>query len=151
MTGQSRGARPGPLSAIDADELARTLRPPVIRVGNRMYRGRLLSYQEFIPFQRLGEKMREAAKANEQGLDPEALVEMFMRYGNLVFGRRWWEVWRIGTNPTRRLMALPPAAMMEAFRGLFRVQARAMRMARPDNLTSTSAPPLPDNAAPSGS
>lgn len=124
---------------LDADALAARFDPPTVRLGGRVYRGRILSIEEWDPFQVRIERIRLAEGDNNK-LGQEDMVGLFREYGHTVFGRRrtlWERVLQIPTDPTERLMRLPPSAMLETFLRFFSCQARAMGAAEPSTPKTT--------------
>ncbi len=123
----------------DADALAARFDPPTVRLGGRVYRGRILSIEEWDPFQTRIERIQ--SRDEDDKLGQAEMIALFREYGNAVFGRRrtWWE-WTLGiaVNPTERLLKLPPNAMLDVFLSFFSCQGRAIVGTDPKKKTPTS-------------
>jgi hypothetical protein len=115
---------------FDADERLANLARPAIKLGGRVYVGRLLSIEEWEPF----EERMEALK-NKTMSEP-SVREFFREYGHTIFARRWWERWK--GDPTDRLLREAPIVQLEAFVSFWVAQQRAMRPSKATAQTSGS-------------
>lgn len=118
---------------VNADAARVEFARPAVIVGGRRYVGRILSYDEFAPFQ-------EGVEAARKGKMTEAmLVDFFRAYSRAIFRKPpWWppdgwswRQWRLERrywrgDPTAALMQLPPATMVSTFLGFFVCQRHAL-------------------------
>jgi hypothetical protein len=118
----------------DADSRLSQLDRPAIRLGGRLYVGRLLSLEEWEPFELRMEQLKESTMTQ-----PE--VRRFLcEYSDAVFARRyWWQVWQ--RSPTQRLMRSPTAVQVEAFTNFFVAQRRSMMTKKQGQMSGSSLPP----------
>lgn len=128
----------------DVDAALAKVGRPSCTVGGRTYVGRILSIEEFAPFQ-------EAAEGIGQGDELGTLVELFRDYGHTIFDesvppKPWHKLhvsaraWRDQHDPTEALLALPPTVAMQVFTGFFETQLAAMDFEGAANLTRSRAP-----------
>lgn len=122
-------------SDVDA-ALGRVARPSCILAG-RTYTGRILSIEEFAPY---NEEVASVMEGEPDEEDVAGLVGIFRRYGHDIFSdlvpRKPWhlpftsaEDWRDRFDPTERLLALAPVVMLQTFMSFLRAQEKAMTIA----------------------
>lgn len=116
---------------FDADEMAAAQVAPTLRVGGYLYRGRLLSIEEWLPWwERLlaiQAERRAAADtdggSSERGASFRRLNAFYRDYLRVVFPRRRYRWW--APDPVKHLMRQPFTVVEEAIAGFFFLQARA--------------------------
>lgn len=117
-------------SHFDADALAAAQEAPTLTVGGYLYRGRLLSIEEWLPWwERLLAIQAERAKARreevmgERGASFRKLNEFYRDYLRLVFPRRRYRWW--APDPVKHLLSQPFSVVEDAIACFFFLQARA--------------------------
>lgn len=125
---------------LDADALVAALTPPSVTVGGVTYKGRLLSYFEWMPFRdrlvRMGRGELGAAEARE-------FAEEYFR---AVFPKRFLRV-----DPVPKLMVMPEQVIAQVLSHFFTCQLRALpeglvpehNGATPSEAGTTSLPEAP--------
>ncbi len=134
-------------SDVDA-ALGRVARPSCILAG-RTYTGRILSIEEFAPYNEEVSAITEGDPAEE---DVAALVAVFRRYGHDIFSDlvprkplltfASADDWRDRHDPTERLLAVAPVVMLQTFMSFLRAQQNAMTLAT----VETSEPESKENS-----
>jgi len=103
--------------AFDADAYLEALGHPTITIGGRTHKGRLLSIEEWLPFEPM---MKKAAARNMEFSELKTLVKKYCRK---IFPRRF-RFWRRSVGS--QILKLPPQAMIEAMVSFFECQGRVM-------------------------
>lgn len=106
--------------AFDADEMLQGLEPPTITVGGRTYRGRLLSLEEWAPFE------PDIRRAMQREMDVAELREFLRRYVDTIFPRPWWAALS-RPRMSSVVLALPLKVQMEALRDFLACQGRTFQ------------------------
>jgi len=127
---------------FDADELKESLEVPEIQLEGRTYRGRVLSFMEYVAFE---DELRAAAAGK---LDSYQLSWLIRRYCAKVFGPPWWMFWKPSVGKV--LLRQPTIVQVEAMRNFFGCQARTMP-GREEALDSAAPPPESSSPDLSGS
>jgi len=110
---------------FDVDEYLEALKAPTFKIGGRVYRGRIVSLDEWLPVWRAFQNLQQSGS---EGL--REFREALIRYCDLIFPRPMWHhlvPWKprwVG----ERLVEFPPGIMIEAIKHLFRSQGAGMRM-----------------------
>lgn len=108
---------------FDGDAYVRALDPPAIKLDGRVYMGRVLSIDEWVPLEPALRKIQGGAGTLA---DAYHVIGEFCR---IAFKHPWWAFWR---RPVyKKIMKLPPAALTEVTRDFLESQARAMGMGLP--------------------
>lgn len=126
----------------DVDAALGKVGRPSCLLGGRLYEGRILSIEEFTPYQDLAADIGEKDDPDEDDL--ATLLGLFRDYGHTIFEDlvpplpRWkqvWEMtsataWRDRFDPTEELLTLPPVVALNTFMGFFQCQLAAMDVAK---------------------
>ena len=112
---------------FDADAFLETLKPPQIKLGGVTYTGRLLSIEEWLPFESRLSAFKEVRENGNRIKDLEEMKKVLKQFCDLAFPSPLWRI----MNPFRktiseRIVALPPAALFKATRDFFECQRRAL-------------------------
>lgn len=114
--------------SFDADAyLKAVLEPPAILIDGVTYEGRLLSLEEWLPFQDRLAALQEVRNKEDPGAWRD-VYKIVRDYCNLAFPEKWWcylMPWR--KTVADRVLELPPVAMLAAVQDFFVRQARALR------------------------
>jgi hypothetical protein len=129
-----------------AADLAQAHQEPELVIGNKLYRGRLLSIEEWLPFFEERFALEQAAaKAAEAGavVDMRPWVKHWVAYLRTVFPRsrfRWWV-----PDPVQAIRELPGMALRDEYERFFLHQARVLGMKDGASQTSgiSSSQPTP--------
>jgi hypothetical protein len=106
---------------FDADAYLETLQPPTIKIGGKEYVGRLLSIEEWLPFE---PRLNKIAK---QEADVDEIRDTIRDYCNLVFQPTWKDLFNFRRKTVaEQIVALPPRALLKAAADFFESQARAL-------------------------
>jgi hypothetical protein len=131
--------------AVDVDLYLESLEPPAITLGGKTHKGRLLSLEEWLPFE---SQFQEIA---QQGGDIklETISKLVIEYCNVAFPITIWQA----LNPRRRpiglqILDLPPVAMIKVMRDFFESQARGLDVQRALGVSENPGP-LDDPSQPS--
>ena len=113
--------------AIDVDLYLESLEPPIITIGGKTYRGRLLSLEEWLPFESQFQKIGDVAGV----IQLKAIRDLIRDYCMVAFPVTIWQA----LNPRRKpiafqILALPPAAMIKVMKDFFVSQARGLDVHR---------------------
>lgn len=126
---------------------------PVLRYGRFVYRGRVLSAEEWFPFWDEYLDLVDAAKAMSNAAEPQlkelAALErrshdLRLRYLRTVFPTGRFRFW--APDPIAQLQRAHPQEMRDAFHAFFSLQARAMGLAEP-KIESPQTPPTTDGTS----
>jgi hypothetical protein len=122
---------------FNADQYLAALEKPEFTAGGKHYVGRLLSFEEMVPFEpRLKElDSFTPEQAGAQYLASKRLVRDLM---DTMFPRPWWKVWE--GKASAAMAKLPYQAQMKALSGFLRCQTEAMKMAAPAGGTEQPEP-----------
>jgi hypothetical protein len=100
---------------FDADARAEALELPKVSIGGRTYTGRLLSIEQFAPF---NERVQ-----GKKLLSFDDIMTLVGDYCDVVFPHPWWKRWQ--SSVRELLLAQPPVVVLEAWRDFFRCQVLA--------------------------
>lgn len=117
------------LTTATAEDLNAAHEEPVFRHGRMVYRGRLLSIEEWLPhFERrvLLEALIEADRAEQRVPDLRPWVEHWIAYLKAVFPRRRFRLF--APDPVALMRALPGNGLRECYDRFFTLQALALGM-----------------------
>ena len=149
------------LGHFDADVVRAAQEEPTLRLGNLLYRGRLLSIEEWMVHAERLDALNQRVTAGK-AVSPKEMAAVYRAYLRAVFPvRRWWWPFAQGRryrwwapDPVKRLMRQPWGVVMEATQRFFVLQARAMQP-RPGleqtNGPSSTLSPSSEASAPSPS
>jgi hypothetical protein len=113
---------------MDLDPLVAALVPPQVTLGGTTYVGKLLSWEEWVPFAPLFAKLA----ANElKAHEVAALIKVYLRQ---VFP--WRVAYLVVGDPARRIRALPLGAQLEVLQDFLAHQATSMTTASPNGTHS---------------
>lgn len=105
---------------FDAKEYMEAVEPPVFRAPNgRVYTGRVLSHQEWLPLQRHLNSLQ-----NTHQLTREKLYEAARKLTRAMFPKPWWKVWE--RSATYHVLRLPPVGLLKALWSFMDAQAPAL-------------------------
>lgn len=108
--------------SFDADAYLDSLQPPEIKLGGKTYKGRLLSLEEWMPFE-----PRLQAVASEKAT-VEEIRGVIKDFCDAVFPVPLLDLLNFRRKTVgEQVVALPPAALLKAAAYFFECQARAMR------------------------
>lgn len=147
---------------FDADTYVAAQQEPELTLGSCLYRGRLLSIDEWLVFAAEYDRLIEARASVKQ------LQAFYRRYLSAVFPRSRYKFW--APDPVAGLFRLPWSAVQEAFARFFELQVQASipsasrsasrmsgtssapstasdRIAASGSLLSSSPPPSPSSAS----
>jgi hypothetical protein len=139
------------LNATAAD-LAAAHQEPELRIGRMLYRGRLLSIEQWLPFfeERFRlEQLALTAQAEGRPVDLRPWVKHWTAYLKAVFPRSDYRFW--APDPVRAIRELPGTGLRDEYERFFRHQARALGMLPPASPTSGTASSPSTSAASAGS
>lgn len=108
---------PARVGHFDADTYAAAQQEPELVIGACLYRGRLLSIDEWLVYAEQYDRLLASKPTVKQ------LQAFYRRYMRAVFPRsrfRWW-----APDPVKGLFRLPWSAVQEAFKSFFELQALA--------------------------
>ncbi len=111
---------------FDADAVAATQEAPTLQVGNLLYRGRLLSIEEWLPFWERLQAIQAKPVAENGDAALAALRErtaFYRDYLRAVFPKRDYRFW--APDPVKHLMAQPFEIVEKTLAFFFILQARA--------------------------
>ena len=100
---------------FDADARKEALERPTVKLGGRTYTGRLLSIEQFAPF-------NERVQGKKQ-LSFDDIMTLVGDYCDEVFPRPWWKRWQPSVRDL--LLMQPPVVVLEAWKDFFRCQVLA--------------------------
>lgn len=109
------------MASFDADAYLEALGPPVVKLEGQVHTGRMLSIEEWTPFEK-------RMLAIQQGTASQEEIQRFIKdYCDVAFMASWRQL----LNPFRKTVAekvlrLPPAALMKVAHYFFECQARGM-------------------------
>lgn len=122
-----------------AAELAATHQEPELVIGSRLYRGRVLSIEEWLPFfeerYRLEQLALQAQGAGKL-VDLRPWVKHWVAFLSAVFPRkdyRWWT-----PDPVQAIRQLPGNGLRDEYERFFLHQARALGLKPPASQRTTS-------------
>lgn len=146
-------------SHLDADAITAAQEEPTVTVGNLLYRGRLLSIEEWLPFWERSQhldaeaKLAPSSSADVAARRLRARTALYRDYLTAVFPRRRYRWW--APDPVKHLMALPFTALEASVAFFFILQAQAtfgkdaLKKSSTDTISSSSkTPPSPADARP---
>lgn len=111
---------------FDAKQYLESLEPATfIDPKGRKHVGRILSYEEWLPFQ---ERMRELSKGEPT---PEKTSKIIREFCGALFPKPWWKFWR--RSVTQHVLMLPPTAAIAALQSFSQSQAKILE-ANPSGL-----------------
>lgn len=135
-------------SHFDADAMAASQDAPTLTVGRYVYRGRLLSIEEWLPWwERFIELQRTAETSSRPAADMLKLLAFYRDYLRLVFPRRHYRWW--APDPVKHLLRQPLAVIEEAMTCFVLLQVRATFGANVVN-NALRVSPAPSAPAPPG-
>lgn len=109
---------------FNADAYLESLEPPQVKLGGTLYKGRLLSIEEWAPFERRFSKMVETP--DDQTLnDVLGVVEDYLRLAFASYARPAWQFWRPRNPFVDRFMHQPAAMITKTMESFLRSQALA--------------------------
>jgi hypothetical protein len=120
---------------FDADQYLEALRPPELKHGGRIYRGVLLSEEQWLRF---APRFQAAAKGELDWIEYRVLI---WQLGRAFFPRPWWQFWAPSVG--RILLRLPPKVREAALMDFLEAQGDAMGM-RGSPTPGSSSPPEED-------
>lgn len=103
---------------FDADQYIEALEPPVFKYGGRIYRGRILSMEDWVRF---APRLQKAARKELSHLDYQVLIWQLAR---AIFPRPWWKVWERSVGSI--LLKLPIKVREAAVQDFLEPQGRAL-------------------------
>jgi hypothetical protein len=104
---------------FDAQQYLESLEPATFRdPKGRLHIGRVLSYQEWLPFQ---DRMRELSKGESS---PEKTTAIIREFCGALFPKPWWKFWR--RSVAEHILMLPPPAAIEALQSFSQSQAKIL-------------------------
>lgn len=144
---------------FDADSYRAAQEEPTLQIGGLLYRGRLLSIEEWLVYAGEIEQLRAADAratlrraenedrfARDEELLPDirgsassAYVALYRRYLRAVFPRRRFRFW--APDPVAGLMAMPWGVVTEAITRFFDLQALATKPRESTPTSGTSSAP----------
>lgn len=113
---------PDPAVEFDGDAYLAALTLPTLKLGGRVYTGRLLGFEEYLAFR---ERLTGPAAgiAGDSLVSPQKFSRLVRDLTTAIFGRGrpWWMLWR----PTlaAQLVALPFPLQVEALKSFSQSQA----------------------------
>lgn len=142
-------------SHFDADALAAAQEAPTMTVGGFLYRGRLLSIEEWMPW---WDRLTALRKGREQIRDSQddakaflvTLLQFYRDYLRVIFPRTRFRFW--APDPVEHLMRQPYVVIEEAMDRFFSLQERATfgESVRPNPIPSALPGQPSQPAIPSG-
>ncbi len=107
---------------FDAQQYLDALSPPQFKdTKGRVHTGRLISYEEFLPFQR---KMQTLATAPPSDTVARTIIRSMV---GLLFPKPWWKFWR--RSVTAHVLRLPPPAAIAAMQDFSQSLAKMYKAA----------------------
>lgn len=111
---------------FDADAFDVELGAPRLKIGGRTYVGRILSFEEFAPFEKRSMALDDPAPRQEH---PERWKAEFHAlaadYLRTVFpAPPWWQFWR--QDPVPQMLA--HHGLLQGLKDFFEIQARALKL-----------------------
>jgi hypothetical protein len=131
---------------FNADAYTEALEEPTLRIGNLLYRGRLLSLPEWLPvaaqLDAIGTRQR-----NGEDVPIDETIQIYRKYLRLVFPRRRFLFW--APDPVAALFCMPWGVVTEAISRFFVLQALASTPRKSPSETNgmLSAPPIAPSEA----
>jgi hypothetical protein len=113
--------------AVDVDLYLESLEPPTITIGGKTHKGRLLSLEEWLPFE------SQFQKIAQQGgqIQLETIRKLVIDYCGAAFPISIWQALNFRRRPVSlQIMDLPPVAMIKVMRDFFESQARGLDVQR---------------------
>lgn len=112
---------------FDADQYLESLKPPEIKLQGKVYKGRLLSLEEWLPFEQTLGAFKTVKENGNAVQDLAAMKSVIRKFCEVVFPTPFWQIF----NPFKKtvaemVIALPPAVMFKATRDFFESQARGL-------------------------
>ena len=113
--------------AVDVDLYLESLEPPTITIGGKTHKGRLLSLEEWLPFE--GQFQTIAEQGGDLSLD--TIRKLVMDYCAVAFPISIWQALNFRRKPVSlQILELPPVAMIKVMRDFFESQARGLDVHR---------------------
>lgn len=122
---------------LKAEEIAAAHDEPTITVGRLVYRGRLLSIEEWLPF------LERQLELEGRKASPREMVEHWVKYLYAVFPRRG-RFRTFAPDPVAAIRSMPGNALQEAYLSFFFHQARVLgynRSGAPKSATTPKSEP----------
>lgn len=115
---------------FDADAYLAGLERPTVRIGNITFRGRLLSIEEWLPFEELLAAIADAANGEPTAQASADMHEFAEKYLRAVFPREDIPWYLRRRDPVPALLKLPWAGLLELLKSFLAAQRRSMTPAR---------------------
>lgn len=110
---------------FDADAFDVELGAPQLKIGGRLYVGRILSFEEFAPFEKRSMELDDPDRQKDRTAWEAAFKALARDYLREVFPPPpWWAVWRRDPVPTM----VTHLGLLKALKSFFETQARALKM-----------------------
>lgn len=110
---------------FDADAFDVELGAPRLKIDGRHYTGRILSFEEFAPFEKRSLALDDPEQQKDRAAWELAFRALARDYLRTVFpAPPWWALWR--RDPVPRMLRHP--GLLGALQDFFVIQARALKM-----------------------
>ena len=124
--------------AFDADAYLEALEPPEIKLGGKVYKGRHLSLEEWMPME------KQFSDFSPESITVIQLKQLIRDFCNHAFPSPWWQLFNPRFKTVGEMVCnLPPSAMVKAATDFFESQARALDVQRAQ--TENEAVPFPSS------
>lgn len=120
------------MAVFDIRDYEAAIEEPELKVGGRVFRGRVLSAPEWAKWE---ERLRGAYKKAKRALDDDnpdragrvmyEVLDAVGGYVDAVFPRAWWQPWR--RKASWHVLKLPPAQLFALLRDFLKSQGSTLR------------------------
>lgn len=123
---------------LTAQQLADAHEEPTITVGSNLYRGRLLSIEQWLPYYERLMDLEVRAREDNSTVTLRDFVKLWVDYLYEVFPRSRFKLWV--PDPVAAIREIPGEGLKESFASFFSHQARVLGMSALVPMASETTP-----------